>query len=92
MAFSTRDEPLTNAAPARRQLDQSAGLSIREVRPLDQQTVKLVVEGRPISADRKLSVAQVFDFYRKLAETKQANAVEASLQDFLVADAPAESK
>lgn len=90
MASSNRDELLTNPAPARQSPDQPAGLSIREVRPLDAQTLKLVVEGRPISADRKLSIKQVFDFYRKLAEARQGNAVETSLQDFL--GAPAESK
>jgi len=90
MAFSNRDEPLMNPAPAKQSPIQPSGLSIRAVRPMDSQTLKLVVEGRPISADRKLSIKQVFDFYRELAETKQGNAVETSLQDFL--ETPSESK
>ena len=94
MTISSRDVRLTGVlskldSPTRPV--KSSGLSIRDVQQLDMQTCKLIVEGQPISASQKLSIAEVFDFYRRLAEGEQGNAVEASLEEFMVADAPLEA-
>jgi hypothetical protein len=58
-------------------------ITIRDVRPLDCQISKLVVEGQPVSSSKGVSISQVLEIYKRLAE----HDLEAVGNDDIAADA-----